>query len=151
MTAIDFLKRAADGKHRIVSSGDLDVFQISEARANDLFFVDDSSGLGWALLPWDLTTAKDQSRFVASERMQKLARLERAATALFVDKDDQPSDGFIEAIIAGDIASATELNRPSFEKFNAAWDEAVAATRDLLPKAGALVAAEIDRLQRAAK
>lgn len=62
MTAIEFLKRSADGKHRIVSSGDLHVMQISEAQANKLFFVDDETGLGWALVPWELTTAKDRSR-----------------------------------------------------------------------------------------
>ncbi len=62
MTAIEFLKRAADGKHRIVSSGDLHVMQISEAQANKLFFVDDETGLGWALVPWELTTAKDRNR-----------------------------------------------------------------------------------------
>ena len=62
MTAIEFLKRAADGKHRIVSSGDLHVMQISEAQANKLFFVDDQTGLGWALVPWELTTAKDRHR-----------------------------------------------------------------------------------------
>ena len=55
MTALEFLKRAADGKHRIVSSGDLHVMQISEAQANKLFFVDDQTGLGWALVPWELT------------------------------------------------------------------------------------------------
>jgi len=62
MTALEFLKRAADGKHRIVSSGDLHVMQISEAQANKLFFVDDQTGLGWALVPWELTTAKDRHR-----------------------------------------------------------------------------------------
>jgi hypothetical protein len=62
MTAIEFLRRAADGKHRIVSSGDLHVMQISEAQANKLFFVDDETGLGWALVPWELTTAKDRHR-----------------------------------------------------------------------------------------
>ena len=62
MTAIEFLRRSADGKHRIVSSGDLHVMQISEAQANKLFFVDEQTGLGWALVPWELTTAKDRHR-----------------------------------------------------------------------------------------
>ena len=62
MIAIEFLKRASDGKHRIVSSGDLHVMQISEAQAEGKFFVDDQTGLGWALVPWELTTAKDRHR-----------------------------------------------------------------------------------------
>lgn len=62
MTAIEFLKRAADGKHRIVSSGDLHMMQISEAQSEKKFFVDEETGLGFALLPWDLTTAKDRTR-----------------------------------------------------------------------------------------
>jgi hypothetical protein len=62
MTALEFLRRAAEGNHRIVSSGDLHEMQISEAQANKLFFVDDQTGLGWALVPWELTTAKDRHR-----------------------------------------------------------------------------------------
>ncbi len=62
MTALEFLKRAADGKHRIVSSGDLHAMQISEAQAEKKFFVDEETGLGWALVPWELTTAKDRHR-----------------------------------------------------------------------------------------
>ena len=62
MTALEFLRRAAEGNHRIVSSGDLHEMQISEAQANNLFFVDDETGLGWALVPWELTTEKDRNR-----------------------------------------------------------------------------------------
>jgi len=62
MTALEFLKRGSDGKHRIVSSGDLHVMQISEAQAEGKFFVDDETGLGWALVPWELTTSKDRMR-----------------------------------------------------------------------------------------
>ena len=62
MSALDFLKRACDGKHRIVSSGDLTTAQINEARSNDLFFIDNDTGYGWALLPWELRTIKDKER-----------------------------------------------------------------------------------------
>lgn len=60
--ALEFLRRAADGKHRIVSSGDLHEMQIAEARADGRFYVEPGGGLGWALLPWELTTAKDKAR-----------------------------------------------------------------------------------------
>lgn len=60
--ALEFLRRAADGKHRIVSSGDLHQMQIAEARAEGRFYVEPGGGLGWALLPWKLTTAKDEQR-----------------------------------------------------------------------------------------
>lgn len=62
VSALDFLKRAADGKHRIVSSGDLTNHQIAEAQARGLFYVEPGGGLGWALLPWELTTDKDKMR-----------------------------------------------------------------------------------------
>ena len=62
MTAMEFLKKSSYGKHRIVSSGDLNQWQISEAQVNKLFFVDEESGLGWALVPWELTTQKDRQR-----------------------------------------------------------------------------------------
>jgi hypothetical protein len=61
-SAVDFLKRASDGKHRIVSSGDLNRMQIVEAQVRRMFYVDEETGLGWALLPWDLTTDKDRER-----------------------------------------------------------------------------------------
>ena len=60
--ALAFLKRAADGKHRIVSSDDLTLLQIAEAQANGLFYVEPGGGLGWALLPWHLRTEKDKDR-----------------------------------------------------------------------------------------
>lgn len=60
--ALTFLKRAADGEHRIVSSGDLTTFQIAEAQSQGRFYVEPGGGLGWALLPWHLTTDKDQQR-----------------------------------------------------------------------------------------
>ncbi len=60
--ALAFLKRASEGKHRIVSSGDLTSLQIAWAQANDLFYVEPGGGLGWVLLPWARCTHKDQLR-----------------------------------------------------------------------------------------
>jgi hypothetical protein len=60
--ALEFLRRAADGKHRIVSTGDLHEMQIAEARADYRMFVEPGGGLGWVLLPWELTTSKDKER-----------------------------------------------------------------------------------------
>lgn len=85
MTALEFLKRSADGKHRIVSSGDLHVMQISEAQANKLFFVDDETGLGWALVPWELTTAKDRHREEGFFTRQGLGRA--ALTECVAERD----------------------------------------------------------------
>lgn len=59
--ALKFLKRAADGKHRIVCTGDLTEFQIAEARVEDLVWVD-PDGIGYVLLPWELRTVKDLDR-----------------------------------------------------------------------------------------
>ena len=59
VTAAEFLRHS---KGRIVSSGDLTDFQIAEFRAKGAFFVDDETGLGWADVPWDLTTEKDRAR-----------------------------------------------------------------------------------------
>ncbi len=46
---------------RIVSSNDLTQHQIAEAQATGRWFVA-PNGLGWALLPWNLTTDKDRQR-----------------------------------------------------------------------------------------
>lgn len=58
--AADFLKSSID-IGRIVPSGDLTESQIVEARANNMFFVDDQ-GYGYAIVPWDLTTIRDRHR-----------------------------------------------------------------------------------------
>jgi len=71
--AIEFLKRAADGKHRIVCTGDLNDFQIAEARVENRMYVEPGGGLGWVLLPWELSTRKDK------EREQRLASTVDAA------------------------------------------------------------------------
>lgn len=60
--ALEFLRRAATETGRIVSSGDLLAIQIVEAQATGRFFVDKGTSLGFALLPWDLTTDKDKDR-----------------------------------------------------------------------------------------
>lgn len=61
MDAKSFFEKAANLGGRIVNTGDLTTFQISEAREHDCLFVTDD-GMGWAILPWDLTTAKDRQR-----------------------------------------------------------------------------------------
>ena len=46
-----FMKKFVDG-HRIVSTGDLTLFQIAEARKEGRIFIDNETGLGWVALPW---------------------------------------------------------------------------------------------------
>ena len=58
---LEFLKKFVDG-HRIVSTGDLTDFQISNAKAENRFYVEPNGGLGWVALPWDLSTPKDKDR-----------------------------------------------------------------------------------------
>jgi hypothetical protein len=61
--ALAFLKRTTSNANaRIVSSGDLTNLQIAEAQACGRFYVEPGGGLGWALLPFALTTAKDRKR-----------------------------------------------------------------------------------------
>lgn len=60
-SAEQFLARAAQEGGRVVSTNDLTVHQISEARFLNKDWVD-SWGLGWAILPWHLTTDKDRDR-----------------------------------------------------------------------------------------
>lgn len=61
--ALAFMKKFVDG-HRIVSTGDLTEFQISEARIEDRLYVEPGEGLclGWVALPWELTTSQDRER-----------------------------------------------------------------------------------------
>ena len=66
-TAEEFFKLAAKQGGRIVSSNDLNVWQLSEARRRRLFFVD-PDGFGWAILPWKATTEKDRQRERAYEQ-----------------------------------------------------------------------------------
>ena len=60
-TAEQFFSRAATTGGRIVSSNDLNKWQLSEACVKGNFWVS-SKGFGWAILPWDLTTDKDRER-----------------------------------------------------------------------------------------
>ena len=71
-TALAFLKRASDGKHRIVATGDLSPGQIDEARATGRLYVEPGGGLGWVLLPWDLTTPADMNRVSREQTLVKL-------------------------------------------------------------------------------
>jgi hypothetical protein len=63
----ELFRRAAEGEGRIVCTGDLTVHQIAEARAEGRMWVD-ATNLGWVLLPWGLTTAKDRARGAQAER-----------------------------------------------------------------------------------
>ena len=62
----EFADLAASIGGRIVSSNDLHRFQIGELKAKGHFFVDPRTSYGWGLLPWSLTTAKDEERFAKS-------------------------------------------------------------------------------------
>ena len=59
--ALTFLKKFANG-YRIVSTGDLTIFQISNAKVEGRMFVEPGGGLGWVALPWDLSTERDKLR-----------------------------------------------------------------------------------------
>lgn len=60
--ALKFLGRAAIENSRIVSSCDLHEIAISEFQAQGRFYIDPESGLGWALVPWEISTKKDRAR-----------------------------------------------------------------------------------------
>lgn len=60
-SAESFFARAVTAGGRVVSSNDLNVFQISEAQADRKFWVS-PEGYGWAILPWRMTTDKDRAR-----------------------------------------------------------------------------------------
>lgn len=61
MDALEFLKLACN-VGRIVPSSELTELQICEATKRGWFYVEPGGGLGWAIVPWDLTTAKDRKR-----------------------------------------------------------------------------------------
>lgn len=80
-----FLKRCSEG-YRIVSSGDLSEWQIAEAQARKLFYIEPGGGLGWALLPWSLTTANDEQRTRGKiENQASIAQLEQQQLATAKD------------------------------------------------------------------
>ncbi len=60
-SAESFLARAVTAGGRVVSSGDLNAFQISEAQSNGKLWVS-PEGYGWAIVSWELTTDKDRQR-----------------------------------------------------------------------------------------
>lgn len=61
MDALTFLKLAC-GTGRIVPSSEMTEFQICEARQRNLFYVEPGGGLGWRIVPWELTTRRDRER-----------------------------------------------------------------------------------------
>lgn len=65
ITATAFLVRAAKENARVVSSGDLHHAVIVEAQATNRFWVDPETHLGFALIPWTLSTMKDRERETA--------------------------------------------------------------------------------------
>ena len=60
-SAEQFFERALTAGGRIVCTGDLNEFQISEAHAKGNMWVS-PTGFGWVILPWTLTTDKDRTR-----------------------------------------------------------------------------------------
>lgn len=60
-SAEQFLRRAVTTGGRVVSSNDLNEWQLSEARVNRNMWVC-PEGFGWVILPWSLTTDKDRAR-----------------------------------------------------------------------------------------
>ena len=60
-SAEEFMMRAVSVGGRVVSSNDLNRFQLSEAQAKGYWWVS-PEGFGWAILPWKLTTEKDRER-----------------------------------------------------------------------------------------
>jgi len=60
-TAEQFLAKAVSRGGRVVSSNDLNKWQLSEARVKGNWWVSEE-GFGWAILPWELTTDKDRDR-----------------------------------------------------------------------------------------
>ena len=62
MSAEEFLRKSVELNGRIVSSGDLQMEVIVESQANERFYVDPDTSLGWAIIPWELSTMKDRKR-----------------------------------------------------------------------------------------
>lgn len=131
MNAIEFLKRT-DG-HRVVSTGDLNEYQIAEARRDGKMFVDEDTGLGWVLLPWELTTDKDR------EREQKFLKilLPQVVVANDVEGDQaiyvngllKGSDSTIYAcdIIENTKESAFFMKQINVDWFGDVWPENLSA------------------------
>lgn len=131
MNAIEFLKRS-DG-HRIVSTGDLNEYQIVEARRDNKMFVDPDTGLGWVLLPWELTTDKDRER--EKEFFEKqlprvvVANDVEGDQAIYVNGELKGSDSIIYAcdIIANTKESAFFLEQMNVDWFGDVWPDNLSA------------------------
>ena len=131
MNAIEFLKRT-DG-HRVVSTGDLNEYQIAEARRDGKMFVDEDTGLGWVLLPWELTTDKDR------EREQKFLKIllpqvvvandVKGDQAIYVNGLLKGSDSTIYAcdIIENTKESAFFMKQINVDWFGDVWPENLSA------------------------
>ncbi len=61
MTLLQFMLKYSDG-HRIVNSSYLTDLQIALFRAEDRWYVDPETMIGWAAVPWHLTTMEDRKR-----------------------------------------------------------------------------------------
>lgn len=79
-TADEFLTRCSTQHGRIVRTGDLLREQIVEAQADGRMYVNDD-GIGFVLLPWDLTTQLDRAR----ERLFNLDELPRYKPHIDID------------------------------------------------------------------
>ena len=131
MNALEFLKRT-DG-HRVVSTGDLNEYQIAEARRDGKMFVDEDTGLGWVLLPWELTTDKDR------EREQKFLKIllpqvvvandVKGDQAIYVNGLLKGSDSTIYAcdIIENTKESAFFMKQINVDWFGDVWPENLSA------------------------
>lgn len=131
MNAIEFLKRT-DG-HRVVSTGDLNEYQIAEARRDGKMFVDEDTGLGWVLLPWSLTTDKDRERekkfFEIALPQVVVANDVEGDQAIYVNGILQGSDATIYAcdIIKETNDSAFFLKQINVDWFGDVWPEEISA------------------------
>lgn len=131
--ALEFLKRAASENCRVVCSGDLTRFQIVEAQGSAMFYVEPGGGLGWALLPWDLTTDKDRLR----ERELFRDRLR--------DRMDQPPDTLPPEMARAMLSSPRDLSAADAVRLADEF-ERLHRERDTLDTCLANANAEIERV-----
>jgi hypothetical protein len=131
MNAIEFLKRS-DG-HRVVSTGDLNEYQIAEALRENKMFVDSYTGLGWVLLPWELTTDKDRDRerkfFESNLPQVVVANDVEGDQAIYVNGLLKGSDSIIYAcdIVENTKESAFILKQINVDWFGDVWPESITA------------------------
>lgn len=131
VNAIEFLKRT-DG-HRVVSTGDLYDYQIAKARRDGKMFVDEDTGLGWVLLPWELTTEKDRERerkyFESNLPQVVVANDVEGDQAIYVNGLLKGSDSTIYAcdIIENTKESAFFMKQINVDWFGDVWPENLSA------------------------